>query len=442
MLLDRSLPLVGLCLGLALTASAEPATTTSTTSASAERPLLTGKAAMGDWTTDAPGVRRKLTLNDLPAPYDTKSVDRGPKIVPRPEGAWPKVPEGFEVNLFAEKLRGPRIVRTAPNGDLFVAESRANRIRVLRDTDGDGKADVNEVFVDDLNMPFGIAFYPPGDNPTHVYIANTNSVVRYAYNNGDLKATGDQEMIVNTISGGGELRGGGHWTRDIVFSADGKKLYVSIGSLSNVDDGPAENIRARIYEFTPDGKNERLFAHGIRNPVGIAFHPTTGELWTSVNERDGLGDHLVPDYVTSVKDGGFYGWPWYYMGGHQDPRHKGKHPELKEKVITPDVLVQSHSASLGMDFYDGQQFPQRYRHNAFSALHGSWNRERRTGYKVIHMPLKDGKSNGEYEDFMTGFVADMDHVWGRPVAVDVAKDGSMYVSDDGGNVIWRISYKK
>lgn len=415
-----------------------------TAQTSSSQPLLTGKKAMGDWTTDAPGVRRKLTPADLPPPFDTKSVDRGPKIVPRPEGAEPKVPEGFQVSVFYKgDLKNPRMIRTAPNGDIFVAESNANRVRVLRDADGDGKAETSEIFSDKLTLPFGIAFYPP-DNPQYVYVANTDSVVRFAYKAGDLKASAAPEMIVDSISGGGRLRGGGHWTRDVIFSADGKKMFVSVGSKSNVDEknDEVEHSRARIFEYTPDGKNEKVYATGIRNPVGLAINPQTGELWTSVNERDGLGDHLVPDYVTSVKEGGFYGWPWYYIGGNEDPRKKGEKPELKDKVIVPDVLVQSHMASLGMMFYTGPQFPAEYKNDAFAAEHGSWNRERRTGYKVIQVPMENGKATGEYVDFLTGFVADKDSVWGRPVAVTQAKDGSLLVSDDGGNLIWRVSYKK
>ncbi len=332
------------------------------------------------------------------------------------------------------------MIRTAPNGDIFVAESEANRVRVLRDANGDGKAEVSEVFAAGLNQPFGIAFYPIGANPQYVYVANTGSVVRFPYRNGDTKARGAQEMIVDNISGGGRLAGGGHWTRDIVFSKDNSKMYVSVGSRSNVSDNEDEARRARIFEYTPDGKNERVYAYGIRNPVGIAIHPQTGDLWASVNERDGLGDHLPPDYVTRVQAGGFYGWPWYYIGANQDPRHKGARPDLRDKVIVPDVLIQSHSASLGMEFYTGNQFPPAYRNLPFAAQHGSWNRERRTGYKVIYMPMQGGRATGEYVDFMTGFVTPEGSVWGRPVAVATGRDGALYVSDDGGNVVWRVTY--
>jgi glucose/arabinose dehydrogenase len=274
-------------------------------------------------------------------------------------------------------------------------------------------------------------------------VGNTGSVVRFPYKNGDTKASGPAETIVPDIPSGGRLRGGGHWTRDIAFSVDGKKMFVSVGSFSNVDDSDtskAEFHRADILEFNPDGSGLKVYAWGIRNPVGIAVNPQTGELWASVNERDQLGDNLVPDYITHVQEGGFYGWPWYYTGGNQDPRHQGKHPELKNKVIVPDVLLQPHNASLEMTFYDGSQFPSEYRGDIFAAEHGSWNKAGRTGYEVIRVPLKNGHATGEYEDFLTGFVTSDGQVWGRPVGVAVATDGSLLVTDDGSNSIWRVSY--
>lgn len=400
--------------------------------------VLTGQGALGDWTTDAPGVRRRITPADLPKPYATSSVDAGPKLVARPEGAWPQVPAGFKVEEYSKGLKGPRLIRTAPNGDLFVAESYEGRVRVLRGAGG--KAETMEVFAAGLDRPFGIAFYPPGPDPQYVYVANTGTVVRFPYRNGDLKARGASETVVSNIPGGGQLRGGGHWTRDVLFSRDGKRMFVSVGSHSNVSDDEAETRRACVLEFTPDGKNERPYATGIRNAVGLAVNPQTGELWASVNERDELGDDLVPDYITRVREGGFYGWPWYYIGANQDPRHAGKHAELRDKVIVPDVLIQSHSASLGMTFYAGAQFPAEYSGDAFAAEHGSWNRARRTGYKVIRVPLRNGVPTGEYEDFMTGFVTPAGDVWGRPVGVAVAKDGALFVSDDGSDTIWRVSY--
>lgn len=406
--------------------------------------VLSGQGAMGDWTTDAPGVRRRITIADLPKPFATESVKNGPKLVPRPPNALPKVPAGFKVEELLSGLKNPRLLRTAPNGDIFVAESRTGLIRVLRASGkgAAGKPEVNEVFATDLKRPFGIAFYPLGDNPQYVYIGDTDAIIRFPYRNGDVKARGAAEVIVPDIPGWGELTGGGHWSRDIVFSPDGKKMFVSVGSHSNVYENPNENEknRATILQYNPDGTGFRVYASGIRNAVGIAIHPQTRELWASVNERDGLGDDLVPDYITRVKENGFYGWAWYYIGPHQDPRHAGKYPELRDKVIVPDVLLQSHSASLQMTFYTGKMFPREYSNDAFAAEHGSWNRSKRTGYKLIRVPLKNGVPTGEYEDFMTGFVTPEGNVWGRPVGVTVMQDGSLLVSDDGSNTIWRVSY--
>jgi glucose/arabinose dehydrogenase len=402
--------------------------------------VLTGQGALGDWTTDAPGVRRRITPADMPAPYATRSVDSGSRVITRPAGAWPQVPAGFKVEEFAAGLSTPRLIRTAPNGDLFVAESYAGRVRVLRGAAG--KAETSEVFAADLRQPFGIAFYPPGPDPQYVYVADTDAVLRFPYRNGDLKARGPAETVVPDLPGGGRLRGGGHWTRDVAFSPDGRRMFVSVGSLTNDYEDPdaAEERRADILEYTPEGTAPRLYATGIRNAVGIAVNPQTGDLWASVNERDGLGDDLVPDYITRVQDGGFYGWPWYYTGPNQDPRHRGEHPELRDRVLVPEVLIQSHSASLEMMFYEGGQFPREYVGDAFAAEHGSWNRSKRTGYKVIRVIVRGGAPTGEYEDFMTGFLTPAGEVWGRPVGVAEAKDGALFVSDDGSNTIWRVTY--
>jgi glucose/arabinose dehydrogenase len=401
--------------------------------------VLSGKNAFGDWTTDRPGVTRRITVADLPPPNATKSAKNQPKLVDRPEGAVPQVPAGFQVREFAGGFKQPRVMVTAPNGDIFLADSKANQVHLLRDADGDGAPELNEVFLTDLKQPFGIAFHPLGPEPKHVYIANTDAVVRVPYQNGQTKSDAKPEKVVE-LSGGGQLTGGGHWTRDIVFSRDGNRLFTAVGSKSNNNDDEAEKERARILVCDPNGQNLKPYATGIRNPVGLAIHPKTGELWTSVNERDELGDDLVPDYITRVKEGGFYGWPWFYLGPNEDPKHAGKHPELRDKVLNPDVIIQAHSASLDLAFYDGMSFPEEYRLNAFAAEHGSWNRERRTGYKVIRVPNKDGVPTGEYVDFMTGFVTPEGNVWGRPVGLTVTKQGSLLVSDDGGKRVWIVGY--
>ena len=404
---------------------------------------LTGQAAFTDYSQEHPGVRRHLTVADLPQPMPDQSVDNGANMVPRPKDAWPQAPKGFKVELYAQGFTQPRLILTAPNGDLFVADSEAGEVKVLRGVTADGKVKTSETFASDLDHPFGIAFYPSGPNPKWIYIANTTSVVRFPYKEGELKATTPPETIVPVLPGYAQLRGGGHWTRDVVFSKDGEHMLVSVGSGSNVDDPdthPREFHRADILEYTPEGKFIKIYAYGIRNCVGEAINPITGQLWCSTNERDQLGNNLVPDYITHIQEGGFYGWPWFYMGGHQDPRHPRTHPELKSKVITPDVLLNPHFASLEITFYNGRQFPTAYDGDAFAAEHGSWNRAKRAGYEVIRVPMHDGHATGEYEDFLTGFVTPDGNVWGRPVGVAVAKDGSLFVSDDGTKSIWHVIY--
>jgi len=392
-----------------------------------------------DFRFEQPGRVHKITAHDLPAPYATKSASNGPKVVPRPDGMWPKAPAGFTVQQYATGLDNPRAIRTAPNGDFFLAESSSGKIKVFRGITADSKPQQTSVFAAGLNQPYGIAFYPPGDNPQWVYIGNTDSVIRFAYRNGDLKATGPAQHIADLP------HGGGHWTRDVQFTPDGKKMLVAVGSSSNVDDPdthPDEKNRADILEFNPDGSGMLVYAYGIRNAgAGLAINPKTGELWCSANERDGLGDNLVPDYITHVEEGGFYGWPWWYIGGHQDPRHEGKHPELKDKTLVPDVLLQPHTASLQMAFYQGKQFPAEYQGDIFASQHGSWNRSVRVGYELIRVPMhQTSRASGEFEDFVTGFVVDNGHVWGRPVGITVAQDGSLMMTDDGSNSIWRSSY--
>jgi glucose/arabinose dehydrogenase len=408
--------------------------------------VLSGQAAFTDAAHEYPGIRRLLTVADLPAPAPKESVDNGPTLVPRPANAWPMAPEGFKVELYATGLDNPRLLRTAPNGDLFLAESESGKIKIFRGVGKDGKASQVSVFAEGLHQPFGIAFYPSGANPAWVYVGDTDGIVRLPYKNGDLKATGPEQNLAD-LPGGGRLRGGGHWTRDLVFSQDGAKLFASVGSHSNVDDAdthPEEFHRADVLEFTPEGKFVKVYAWGLRNCVGEAINPITGELWCSTNERDALGNNLVPDYVTHVQEDGFYGWPWFYMGGPnggvQDPRHAGKHPELQAKVITPDILLNPHFASLEMLFYEGSQFPASCKGDGFAAEHGSWNRAQRAGYEVIRLPMKGGRATGEYEDFLTGFALPDGTVWGRPVGVAQASDGSLFVSDDGSKSIWHVSY--
>ncbi|MBR0824504.1 sorbosone dehydrogenase family protein [Bradyrhizobium manausense] len=417
--------------------------------------VLQGKDAFGNWQADKPGTVRLIRPQDLPKPGASPSVANASRVVARPAGSAPLVPPGFKIELFAEGLSGPRIVRVAPNGDVFVAETRSGRIRALRPGEGGGKVASDETFASGLSRPFGIAFFPNGDNPQWLYVANSESVVRFPYRAGDLKASAKPEIVVTNLS-----QGSGHSTRDIVFTPDNKRMLVSVGSAGNVAEGMGkppggleawaraqplgaawgyEAGRAAVLSFTPEGKERKLYATGIRNCVGLAIEPQSGLPWCSTNERDGLGDDLVPDYVTSVREGAFYGWPWYYIGDNEDPRHAGARPDLKDKVTIPDVLIQSHSASLGMTFYRGNNFPAEYRGDAFAAEHGSWNRSKRTGYKVIRVRMKDGKPTGEYEDFVTGFVVNDTEVWGRPVGVAVAKDGALLISEDGNGTIWRVS---
>jgi glucose/arabinose dehydrogenase len=416
--------------------------------------VLTGTAAFGDWRADSPGVWRRITPADLPPPGATPSAGNGPRVVARPSGAVPQVPPGFKVALFASGLSGPRAMRVAPNGDVFVAETRAGRIRVLRAAGGADKPSESAVFAAGLDRPFGLAFYPAGPDPQWLYVATTGSVVRFPYRTGDLKARRAAQTLARLPAGQG------HSTRDVAFSNDGARMFVSVGSASNDAEGMRgrypeglasfeaergvgaswgrETDRAVVLAFDPEGRGRKTFATGIRNCVGLAVHPQTGDVWCSVNERDGLGDDLVPDYVTRVREGAFYGWPWFYIGANEDPGHRGERPDLKDKVTVPDVLIQAHSASLQLAFYIGTQFPPEYRGDAFAAEHGSWNRSKRTGYKVIRLKTKDGVPTGEYEDFVTGFVLRDDAVWGRPVGVAVAHDGSLLVSEDGNGTIWMV----
>lgn len=466
-------------------------------SSTQQGPLLTGQAAFTDWAQQTPGVRHKITLGDLPEPKPEEAVSNQPHVIVRPPTAWPQAPAGFHVSLYAggdatpmqradnkQHMRlsngtftMPRLMRTAPNGDIFLADSGAGVIFVLRGVTPTGKAETIEKFATGLDHPFGISFYPAKD-PKFVYIGTATAVVRFPYHAGDLHATGAAETVVPSLPGYAQLTGGGHWTRDVIFSADGKHMLVSVGSGSNVSDPdddykrsgsgdqPKEFHRADVLEYTPEGRFEEVYAHGIRNCVGEAINPITGSLWCSTNERDDLGNHLVPDYVTSVPEHSFFGWPWYYMGGHLDPRRQNpckdgtgpnpqrttplpeseangcKRVDLSKQVRTPDVLVQPHMASLEMTFYPERKgsFPASYSGWAFAAEHGSWNRANRAGYNVIAIPMVNGHATGEYDDFLDGFVTKDGQVWGRPVGVTVGADGALYVTDDGSRSVWRVAY--
>lgn len=385
----------------------------------------------------------KTAVGDLtlPAPYSTKSVTKRSGMKDWPEGTTPKAPEGFTVTKFAGNLKNPRWTYIAPNNDIFVVESNtfmsANRITVFRDKDKDGKFETREVFKEGLNMPFGMLIFK-----NYFYVANTDGLYRFPYKEGDLKLNGSGEKILELPAGGYN----NHWTRNLLANADGSKIYVSVGSGSNNgENGMDKEVRrAAILEINPDGSGEKIYASGLRNPVGMDWNPANNELWTAVNERDELGDGLVPDYITSVKRDGFYGWPYSYFGQIEDPRMKGQAKDLVAKAIVPDVSVDAHTASLGLAFYDKDAFPETYKNGAFVGQHGSWNRSKLSGYKVLFVPFKDGKPSGKPQDFLTGFIADEEkaQVYGRPVAVTVMNDGSLLVNDDSGNTIWQVTANK
>jgi glucose/arabinose dehydrogenase len=421
--------------------------------------VRTGAGAFGDWRTDAPGVRRHIRPSDLGAPKlgtddETADYRSVPNVVPAPQGALPKVPDGFSVQVFATGFKQPRLMRLAPNGDIFLAESGSGRILVFSANAASAMPAKSEIFAEGLERPYGIVFYPPA-NPQYVYVAAVNQVVRYPYREGDTRAKGPAEAVIANIP---TKR---HWTRDLAISRDGNRLFVAVGSASNLaGDMPdltpdqireyekthgrgaawgEEENRAVVRVFDSEGKRVRNYATGLRNCSGLAMQPGTDTLWCVVNERDHIGEDVPPDYMTRVEDGGFYGWPWYYIGDHEDPRLKNKRPDLKGQVLVPQVLIQAHSAALSVVFYDRDAFPAEYRGDAFVALHGSWNRPKRTGYKVIRVRMKDGQPTGEYEDFVTGFVVDDESVWGRPAGVTVTRDGALLVSDDANGTIFRVA---
>ena len=381
----------------------------------------------------------EITLADLPEPYATESATNSPNVIPVPDNPVLQVPSGFEVNVFADKLPSVRWMTLTLEGDVLAVQSRENKVVLLQDEDGDGVAEVSQTFGDrsnNLDQPLGVTF--AGGS---FYVANTGEVLKFDYQPG-VSLEGRGEVITQLTPGGYNQ----HWTRNVVTSPDGNRLYVSVGSKSNVD--PEELPRASIQVMDLDGSNRDTYAYGLRNPVGLDFHPVTGELYTTVNERDLLGDNLVPDYFTQVQQGGFYGWPYAYLAPDLlDPRrmqgNKSEKPELVAKTITPDVLFQSHSAALGVQFYDKQQFPQKYHNGAFVAFRGSWNRDRGTGYKIVFVPFgEDNQPLGYYEDFLTGFLTDptAPDTFARPVGLLVMPDGSLLLAEDGNNRIYRISF--
>jgi glucose/arabinose dehydrogenase len=370
----------------------------------------------------------EIRADQLPPPFATPSAGNPPVVLGRPRDAALHVPPGFTVTLWATGFGDPRNMAYSPNGDIFVAEPGEGKITVL----SGGRPDQRATFASGLREPFGLAFQGPW-----LYVGNVDEIVRFRYQNGQVAAAGKAEHVAN-------LSPGGHSTRNIIFNRDGTKLYVAVGSHSNVSDETSTPIRAAITEMNPDGSGAHVFASGLRNPVGLAWNPANGSLWTSVNERDDLGDDLVPDFVTDVRSGAFYGWPFAYLGKNIDPRRKGERADLVAKAIAPAVLLQAHSAALGIAFYNGTMFPEKYRGGLFVAMHGSWNRTQRTGYKVVFVPFSAGRASMGYDDFLAGFMTEPNgrSVWGRPVGLLVMHDGSLLVSDDGAEVIWRVTYGK
>jgi len=417
-----------------------------------------------DWKLDAPGRVHRIDLAALPAPFSTASSRNSPEVVARPANAAPALPPGFRIDVFADHLEGPRRMLVAPNGDILLSEIQGGRVSVLHPAPDGSRAASVDIYLEGLRQPFGLAFYPNADQPQWLYVAETHRVTRYAYRVGDVKPRGAAQVVIPRLPSGG-----GHITRDLAFSPDGTQLYVSVGSASNVAetmskktpveirawegehglgaawDQETDRAAVLVFDAAAPGAAQR-YATGLRNCVGLTVQPATGALWCTTNERDALGDDLVPDYSTRLQRGGFYGWPWYYMGSNEDPRLHGDRPDLRGKVLLPDVPYQSHSASLGLTFYTASAgksaFPAAFAGDAFAALHGSWNRSLRTGYKLVRVRMKNDLPTGDYEDFLTGFIVDNGHVWGRPVATTELKDGSLLLSDDGANVVYRISYAR
>jgi len=421
--------------------------------------------AQSRWQDDAPGRTHRIDVAGLPAPFATPSARDFPAIVATPGAASLKLPPGFKIDVFTRDVDGPRVMRVAPNGDIFVAESQQGRIKMLKPSADGTSVASSTVFASGLTRPFGMQFYPAGATPQWLYVAEMNRVVRFRYSSGDGKATGEPEVVVSELAS----TGGGHYTRDLVFSPDGRRMFVAVGSLSNVaEDMPkksADDIKAweaehgvgaawgqeqnradvLVFDVGSNGAG-KPYATGIRNCVALAMQPGTGDLWCTVNERDGLGDYLVPDYSTRVREGGFYGWPWYYMGDREEPRHAGERADLKGKTLVPDVPYEAHSAAVGFAFYtvtSGRSaFPAEYVGDAFAVFHGSWNRADRTGHKIVRVPIENGVPTGEYVDFLVGFITPDGKPWGRPSYVTAMPDGALLLGDDDGDVIYRISYAR
>lgn len=421
----------------------------------AQDSMRTGTAAFGDWQSDAPGVTRLIRPDDLGPPFAGRPGTDVAQVVKRPGNAMPKVPAGFRISLFADRLQEPRKIVVAPNGDIIVAESTSGRVVVLRPAADGSSVARKSVFAADLDLPYGLAFWPPGPNPTQLYVGEDSRVVRFAYQAGDLTARGPAEPVIEG------LPEGGHWTRDVAFSPDGQKLFIAVGSLSNIGkenaDEPPEDLkafeqahargaswgdeegRASLWVANADGSGRALFATGLRNCGGLTVQPGSGTPWCTVNERDGLGDNLPPDYATPVRQGGFYGWPWFYIGPHAEPRIEQKRDDLAADITVPSVLIQPHSAPLGITFDEGGAFGADLKGSAFVALHGSWNRGKRTGYKIVRLLMQDGRPTGAYQDFVTGFVLPDGTVWGRPVGVAIDKQGGLLLSEDANGTIWRVT---
>ncbi len=420
-------------------------------------------SAQSRWQDDAPGRTHRIDVAALPAPFSTPSARDFPTIATKPADASLRLPPGFKVDVFTRDIDGPRVMRVAPNGDIFVAETQQGRITVLKPAADGTSVASSSVFASGLMRPFGMQFYPDGATPQWLYVAEENRVIRFRYGAGDGKATGEPEVVASPLA----PTGGGHYTRDLVFSPDGRRMFVAVGSLSNVAEDMPEKTADEIKAWEAErgvgaawGREEnradvlvfdvganrpgKPYATGIRNCVALAVQPGSGDLWCTVNERDGLGDYLVPDYSTRVREGGFYGWPWYYMGDKEDPRHAGARPDLKGKTLTPDVPYEAHSAAVGFTFYTATSgrsaFPAEYVGDAFAVFHGSWNRADRTGHKVVRVPIENGAPTGEYVDFLVGFITPDGKPWGRPSYITALNDGALLLGDDDGDVIYRISY--